>query len=107
MKINKFFSTLALTAILFSSMIIAAFATNEGALMEMGNKQCIVSGDKVDGKHFVEYQGKRYGLCCRMCANKFYKDPEKYTTPTGKTAADSEKSEPEAAGEQHEDHHHD
>ena len=47
-------------------------------VVDAGNKFCPVSGDKVSGKHFVEYNGKKYGLCCPMCANKFKKDPAKY-----------------------------
>ena len=47
-------------------------------IVDAGNKFCPVSGDKVTGKHFVEYNGKRYGLCCPMCANKFKRDPERY-----------------------------
>ncbi len=47
-------------------------------IVEVGNKFCPVSGDEVSGKHFVIYQGKRYGLCCPMCEEKFKKNPEKY-----------------------------
>lgn len=47
-------------------------------ILDVGNKMCPVSGEEVTGKHFVEYNGKRYGLCCPMCANKFKRDPEKY-----------------------------
>lgn len=47
-------------------------------VVDAGNKICPVSRDKVTGKHFVEHNGKRYGLCCPMCANKFKKNPEKY-----------------------------
>ncbi len=54
-------------------------ATAETAVVNAGNKFCPVSGDKVSGKAgMVEYQGKRYGLCCPMCAAKFKKDPKKY-----------------------------
>ena len=52
--------------------------TATSGIVEAGNKFCPVSGDKVSGKNFVEYQGKRYGLCCKMCANKFNKDPQKF-----------------------------
>ena len=45
---------------------------------DAGNTACPVSGDKVSGKHFVEYKGKRYGMCCPVCKNKFNKDPEKW-----------------------------
>ena len=44
----------------------------------MGNKFCPVSGDKVSGKHFVMYKGKRYELCCPMCEKDFKKNPAKY-----------------------------
>ena len=49
-------------------------------VVDAGNRFCPVSGDKVSGKHFVEYQGRKYGLCCKMCAGKFKKNPEKYLT---------------------------
>ncbi len=45
---------------------------------EIGNKFCPVSGDKVSGKHFVVYKGKRYALCCPMCEKDFKKNPAKY-----------------------------
>ena len=48
------------------------------SIVEAGNKFCPVSGDKISGKDFVEYKGKRYNLCCKMCAGKFQKDPQKY-----------------------------
>lgn len=47
-------------------------------VIEVGNKFCPVSGDKVSGKHFVEYKGKRYALCCPMCEKDFKKNPAKY-----------------------------
>lgn len=48
--------------------------------VEVGNKICPVSGEKVvmghEGK--IEYQGKVYNLCCQMCEKDFKKDPQKY-----------------------------
>lgn len=70
------------------------------AVVEAGNQFCPVSGDKVSGKHFVEYNGKRYGLCCKMCANKFKKDPSRYIM---KMAA--QEANPDAAHVHH-DHMH-
>ena len=52
--------------------------SNTSQAVEVGNKFCPVSGEPVSGQNFVEFDGKRYGLCCSMCANKFKKDPEKY-----------------------------
>ncbi len=62
------------------------FAQETGAVKEVqkavnvGNKICPVSGDKIDEKTKVtyEYQGKIYNLCCPMCTDPFKKDPEKY-----------------------------
>ena len=48
------------------------------AIMDAGNKFCPVSGDKISGKHFVEYEGKKYSLCCPMCSGKFKRNPAKY-----------------------------
>lgn len=49
--------------------------------LEVGNKFCPVSGEKVGqmGKvETIEYNGKMYNLCCAMCKKDFNKDPEKY-----------------------------
>lgn len=53
-------------------------------LMEVGNKICPVSGNKVDdgkmGKAVkYEYNGKIYNLCCKMCIKDFKENPEKYS----------------------------
>lgn len=57
--------------------------------VEVGNKTCPVSGDKVpalgekgtmgDKPVKIEYKGKIYNLCCPMCVKDFKKDPEKYS----------------------------
>lgn len=47
-------------------------------VVDVNNKTCPISGDKVDNKSFVIYQGKRYRLCCKSCAKMFLKNPEKY-----------------------------
>ncbi len=57
--------------------------------VEVGNKLCPVSGDKVpapgekgemgDNPVKVEYKGKIYNLCCPMCVKDFKKSPEKYS----------------------------
>ena len=52
-----------------------------------GNKICPVSGQKVDGKNFYEYNGKRYGLCCPTCEAAFKADPGKYSTIADKEVA--------------------
>ena len=56
-------------------------ASDTTKLVEVGNKICPVSGNKVGEmgpaiKH--TYNGKVYNLCCGMCPRKFDKDPAKY-----------------------------
>ena len=57
--------------------------------VEVGNKICPVSGEKVPlpgeksdmgnvGPVKYEYNGKIYNLCCPMCIKDFKKDPQKY-----------------------------
>ena len=76
----------------------------EGELkaVEVGNKICPVSGNKVDemGEPFkYEYNGKIYNLCCKMCVKDFKKDPEKYR----KIAEEETK---ELQTDPHKDHNH-
>ena len=57
--------------------------------IEVGNKICPVSGDKIpapgekgtmgDEPVKYEYNGKIYNLCCPMCIKDFKKNPEKYS----------------------------
>ena len=57
--------------------------------VEVGNKICPVSGDKIpapgeksdmgDKPVKYEYNGKIYNLCCPMCIKDFKKNPEKYS----------------------------
>lgn len=63
-------------------------ATTTSTAIEVGNKICPVSGDKVpvpgekssmgDAVKY-EYNGKLYNLCCKMCIKDFRKNPEKYS----------------------------
>jgi YHS domain-containing protein len=41
-------------------------------------KLCPVTGDPIDPKIYVDYQGRRVYFCCEMCPATFKKDPEKY-----------------------------
>lgn len=53
-------------------------AQKDAAVTDANNKTCPISGDPVNGKDFVVYNGKRYGLCCTGCDKQFLSDPEKY-----------------------------
>ena len=70
------------TAIFFSLSPLSLAAESEtpasSQIVDAGNKFCPVSGDKVSGEHFVDYKGKRYGLCCPACIGKFKQNPAKY-----------------------------
>lgn len=46
--------------------------------VDVGNKICPVSGEKIDEKATYEYQGKIYNFCCSSCVEDFKKDPGKY-----------------------------
>ncbi|MEK6715474.1 MAG: YHS domain-containing protein [Candidatus Omnitrophota bacterium] len=50
------------------------------AVVEVGNKICPVSGEKIEEKeaYQIEHEGKIYNLCCKACMKDFKKDPDKY-----------------------------
>ncbi len=77
----------------------------EGAV-EVGNKICPVSGQKVKeediGKFQVEYEGKIYNLCCKMCLKDFKNDPEKYI----RKLEELEEREGGHSGHEGHEHHH-
>lgn len=55
------------------------YAQNESTTaINIGNKICPVTGEKIDGKTTYEYQGKIYNFCCPACIDEFKKDTEKY-----------------------------
>ncbi|MCA9402333.1 MAG: YHS domain-containing protein [Candidatus Omnitrophica bacterium] len=54
----------------------------EEGLIDVGNKICPVSGEEIGSMGEgvdVEYNGKIYHLCCKMCEKDFKKNPEKYS----------------------------
>jgi len=55
-------------------------AQNKSEAVDVGNKICPVTGEKINEKTegTYEYQGKIYNFCCPMCIDNFKKDPEKY-----------------------------
>jgi len=63
----------------FGYVQCGVYAQSESATsVNVGNKICPVTGDKVDGKTTYEYQGKIYNFCCPACIDEFKKDPAKY-----------------------------
>ena len=78
-----------ISGVVYAASDMAASSTQQqkATVTDVGNKICPISGDKVDGKNFYEYNGKRYGLCCPMCAATFKVDPEKYSAIADKEVA--------------------
>ena len=62
------------------AVVTASPAASKEAV-NMGNKICPVTGEKVNEKTKAtyEYEGKIYNLCCPMCIKDFKKNPEKYS----------------------------
>ncbi|MBL8761708.1 MAG: hypothetical protein JNL50_10435 [Phycisphaerae bacterium] len=52
-------------------------ATAAPASLEPINKVCPVSGDPINPKYLVLYDGKVIGFCCPNCPKTFWADPEK------------------------------
>ena len=51
----------------------------EAPKVEKLNTVCPVSGEDIDDDGvIVKYKGKSYQVCCKKCAAKFKKFPEKY-----------------------------
>ena len=57
-----------------------ATVSNAKEAVNVGNKICPVSGEKIEEKvkATYEYEGKIYNFCCAMCIDDFKKDPQKY-----------------------------
>jgi len=49
-----------------------------GVTLEKTQTLCPVTGDKIDKKHYIDYQGQRVYFCRPDCKSKFSKDPQKY-----------------------------
>ena len=48
----------------------------QGVLLALGNANCPVMGDEVDGETFSEWRGLRVGHCCPRCGKRFLENPE-------------------------------
>jgi len=73
---KKLLAIAMLVMFLIPLVVLPAFASEKS--VNAGNKLCPISGEPVSGTSFVEYQGKRYGLCCPGCEKVFLSDPSKY-----------------------------
>lgn len=85
----SYFLMMVLTLVLFANCHMAQAQTTPSDALEtkdvsravdVGNKICPVSGEKIDEnlKATYEYEGKIYNFCCAMCVDAFKKDPQTY-----------------------------
>lgn len=75
---------------------IAEVEAGEEALVDVGNRICPVSGEKVGSMGpgvQVEHKGKIYHLCCAMCVEEFRNKIEKYTAIAENEVKDSQHHE--------------
>ena len=77
---KKVIALVIVLALMMPVMIAPAFTANkvEKSVQDVGNKFCPVMGRPVNGKDFVVYEGKRYGLCCPGCDKTFLSNPSMY-----------------------------
>jgi YHS domain-containing protein len=58
-------------------------------------KNCVVSGEQIGADmgapYKLEYKGRAFILCCKSCAKKFNKNPEKYVKKYDEELAKSKK----------------
>ena len=71
---------------------------------EIAQKTCPVMGGKINPKLFADHKGRRVYFCCKMCVEKFKKDPENYIKKVDAEIAGSKAGEPDNSG--HEGHQH-
>ena len=98
MNIKSLILTLAILG-LSSGVVLAQEGKHQA--VEVGNKICPVSGDKVpapgekgtmgDKPVKIGYKGKIYNLCCSMCVKDFKKNPKKYGAIADKEVNGSKK----------------
>lgn len=79
-------------------------AEKKSDLPNVGNKICPVSGKPVTAKGSpveVEYEGKAYNVCCKMCAKSFKKDPEKFIKIINEELEGSDHNEKDGHSDKH------
>lgn len=82
----------------------------EKPALDLKNKVCPMSGEAVDGKTSIEYNGMMVHFCCEDCSEAFVKDPEpgmRKLLPEAKEYKFEGSSEHEDHDHDHEGHDHD
>ena len=82
MKFTSIKFIFALALFLGYAVFVGGPTVSAAPAQPVGNKICPISGDKIKsmGKAVkIDYKGKTYNLCCKMCVKDFNKDPEKFS----------------------------
>lgn len=83
-------------------------AVSEEAV-NVGNKICPVSGEKIEEKTKAtyEYEGKVYNFCCAACIEEFKNNPQKYIKKVEQELQGKPQDELKSEeGAMHQGHHH-
>jgi len=85
----------------------AAPAGNKSEAVDVGNKICPVTGEKIseETKATYEYEGKIYNFCCPMCIGGFKKNPEKYIKKIEEEKLQGKSKQEDSSGESHQRSH--
>jgi len=96
MSIASFSKTIVAAALVFSA--IGATASFAGEALP---ETCVVNGDKFSEHNNppvkVSHEGESISVCCKKCARKFEKSPEKYIKAYREELAKEGKSKAQAA----------
>lgn len=84
-----------------------ATPVKENKAVDVGNKICPVSGEKINekSKATYEYEGKTYNFCCMMCVEEFRRNPKEYIEKVEEELKGQNKAETKEKG-MPEGHHH-
>ncbi|OGV46188.1 MAG: hypothetical protein A2X46_12375 [Lentisphaerae bacterium GWF2_57_35] len=72
-----------MSAVVMLAGIVVSEAQDEQPVQASGQAikpqtVCPVMGGTIDKNLYVDYQGKRVYVCCKMCIQEVQKDPTKY-----------------------------
>jgi YHS domain-containing protein len=85
----------------------AAATGNKSEPVDVGNKICPVTGEKIgeETKAAYEYNGKVYNFCCPMCISSFKKNPEKYIKKIEEEKLRGKSKQEDSSNESHQHSH--
>lgn len=82
-------------------------AAENNVLFENIQSKCPVSGEEIDKKQYVDWNGRRIYFCCKKCVASFTKQPKLYLSNLDKPAdAKSDEKSESHDSEMHDMHDH-